>query len=277
MNMKKIFYLTLGATLLFLASCHKVDNWDEPGSRLYGNVIDSYTGTNLVMDNNDWQIRIWDKTWEVMNPGAVAQYQSLAVMRDGVYNDTKLFAGTYNMLPYDGAFWPADTVKGVVLGKETQQDFTVIPYLQIVNATATLGGTLAAPTLTFTCNLKAPLLQKLVNQVMTALPNLYYVRPFLSLTTFCGNSNYISIPEYTNVRSTSIPAGPVININRSWAAELAAQVPPLTGDLSPTYTMVVPVKPGYSYYVRIAANVNALSRRYNYSPIVKIDVPSAKK
>ena len=126
--MKKIFYLTLGAAILLLASCQKIDNWDAPGSRLYGNIIDSYTGTNLAMDQNDWQIRIWDKTWEQMHPGTVAQYQTLAVMRDGVYNDTKLFSGTYYMLPYDGPFWPVDTTRNVVLGNETQQDFTVTPY-----------------------------------------------------------------------------------------------------------------------------------------------------
>ncbi|MCK7531338.1 MAG: DUF3823 domain-containing protein [Marinilabiliales bacterium] len=147
--MKNILYLMLGATLLLLASCQKIDNWDEPAARLYGNVIDKYTGTNLAMDQNDWQIRIWDKTWEEQNPGTVAQYQSLAVMRDGAYNNTKLFSGTYNMLPYDGPFWPADTVKGVVLEKETQQDFTVTPYLQVLNFTATLVGT--SLTLTCTC------------------------------------------------------------------------------------------------------------------------------
>jgi hypothetical protein len=93
------------------------------------------------MDQNDWQIRIIDRTWEKNNPGAVAQFQSLAVMKDGVYNNSKLFSGTYDMLPYDGPFWPVDTVKGVILDKETQQDFTVTPYLQLTNFKATLNGT----------------------------------------------------------------------------------------------------------------------------------------
>jgi hypothetical protein len=124
--MKNILYLFLGA-ILFLSSCQKIDNWDEPGSRLYGNIIDSYTGENLVMDNNDWQIRIWDRTWEQTHPGTVAQYQTLAVKKDGVYNNSKLFPGTYDMLPYDGPFWPVDTVKNVVLGSEAQQNFTVTP------------------------------------------------------------------------------------------------------------------------------------------------------
>lgn len=244
--MKNLIYLMFGAALLSLASCQKIDNWDAPGSRLYGNVIDSYTGTNLTMDNNDWQIRIIDRTWEQLHPGTVAQYQSLAVMKDGVYNNAKLFSGTYDMLPYDGPFWPVDTVKGVVLEKEKQQDFTVTPYLQLLNFTATLTGT----SLTLTCTVKAP--------VITGLPNLYEVKPFLSLTTFCGNSNYINIAEYNNLRK---------QINKSWAAEVG------TAD-SKVYTIgPLPVKSGYTYYVRVGANVNALSRRYNYSPIVKVVVP----
>jgi hypothetical protein len=244
--MKNIIYFLFGAVLLSLASCQKIDNWDEPVARLYGNVIDTYTGTNLLMDNNDWQIRIIDRTWEKMNPGTVAQYQTLAVRSDGSYNNSKLFSGTYDMLPYDGPFWPVDTVKAVVLDKETQQDFKVTPYLQVKDLTATLVGT----GLTLTCTVKAP--------IITGLPNLYEVKPFLSLTTFCGNSNYINIAEYNNLRK---------QINKTWVAEVG------TAD-SKSYTMgPLPVKSGYTYYVRVGANVNALSRRYNYSPIIKVVVP----
>ena len=236
----------LGATLFLLASCQKIDNWDEPGSRLYGNVIDIYTGTNLAMDNNDWQIRIWDKTWEEKNPGTVAQFQSLAVTMNGNYNNSKLFSGTYNMLPYDGPFWPVDTTRGVVLGKETKQDFTVTPYLQVSNFNATLSDTL----LTLTCNVKAP--------IITGLPNFYEVKGFLSLTTFCGNANYINIADYNDRR---------IQINKVWATEVGASD-------NKNYTLgPYKLKRHYTYYVRIGANVNALSRRYNYSPILKVVVP----
>ena len=245
MKMKNILYFLSGAALLFLASCQKIDNWDEPNARLYGNVIDSYTGQNLMMDQNDWQIRIIDRTWEEKN-GTVAQYQNLAVQKDGVYNNSKLFPGTYDMIPYDGPFWPVDTVKGVILKDETKQDFTVTPYLQVLNFKATLSGT----NLTLSCTVKAP--------VITGLPNFYEVKGFLSLTTFCGNSNYINIGDYNNLRKS---------INKTWAAEVG------TGD-SKDYTLgPYPVKSGYTYYVRIGANVNALSRRYNYSPIVKVVVP----
>jgi hypothetical protein len=243
--MKIILNLLLGTTFLFLASCQEIDNWDEPNARLYGNVIDSYTGQNLMMDQNDWQIRIIDRTWEQMH-GTVAQFQSLAVQRDGVYNNSKLFPGTYDMIPYDGPFWPVDTVKGVVLKNETKQDFTVTPYLQVLNFKATLNGT----NLTLSCTVKAP--------VTAGLPNFVEVKGFLSLTTFCGNSNYINIGDYNNLRRV---------INKTWAAEVG------TAD-SKDYTLgPYPVKSGYTYYVRIGANVNALSRRYNYSPIIKVVVP----
>lgn len=244
--MKNILYLLSMALLLSFTACEVVDNWEEPGARLYGNVIDSYTGKNLVMDQNDWQIRIIDRTWEMNNPGSVAQFQSLAVMKDGVYNNSKLFSGTYDMFPYDGPFWPVDTVKGVVLDKETRQDFTVTPYLQLSNFTATLDGT----NLTLSCTVKAPITEN--------LPNFYEVKGFLSLTTFCGASNYININEYNNLRKS---------INKAWSAEVG------TAD-SKAYTLgPFPVKSGYTYYVRIGANVNALSRRYNYTDIVKVVVP----
>jgi len=240
----------IGAALL-MAYCQKIDNVDAHAQRLYGNVIDTYTGTNLVMDQNDWQIRIIDRDWEKKN-NSVAQYQSLAVMKDGVYNNSKLFPSTYDMIPYDGPFWPVDTVKGVVLEKEKQQDFKVTPYLQLLNFTATLTGT----SLSLTCTVKAP--------IITGLPNLAEVKPFLSLTTFCGASNFINIVDYTSKIKT---------INKSWAAELAnLKLPPNSDAI--TYTIgPLPVKPGYTYYVRMGANTTALSKRYNYSPIVKVVVP----
>jgi hypothetical protein len=243
--MKKIVYLIMGAAVMCLASCMGIDNWDEPDARIYGNVIDSYTNENLVTGQNDWQIRIWERSWTESTP----QEQNLAIKADGTYNNSKLFAGTYDMLPYDGPFFPCDTVKDVVFSKKgTQQDFTVTPYLQVIDFNASLNGT----QLTLTCRLKAPR--------RDGLPNLYEIKPFLSLfSTFSGNSSYIDIAEYNDRR---------IQLNQSWQ-QLAND-----SDTSPVQTIgPLPVKSGYTYYVRLGANVVSGSRRYNYSSVEKVVVP----
>ena len=242
--MKKILYIILGLVLVSVTSCMKVDNWDEPGAQVHGRVIDSYTGENLLSSQGDWGIRIWERTWTE----SVPNNQSLSVKQDGSYNNSKLFVGTYDMLPYGGPFWPVDTVKNVEFGGSTQQDFTVTPYLQLTDFEVSLNGL----KLTLKCRLKAP--------IREGLPNLVEIKPFLSLTTFCGATNNIDIGEYNNMRK---------QINRSWMEEV--------GDVesSDIYRVgPLPVKAGYTYYVRLGANVNDANRKYNYSEIIKVEVPA---
>ncbi|PPL01346.1 DUF3823 domain-containing protein [Parapedobacter indicus] len=243
---KLIIYSILGVMLLSVTSCYKADNWDAPSARIHGRVIDSYTGENLLSSQNDWSIRIWERSWTASEP----TNQNLPVKQDGSYNNSKLFAGTYDMLPYGGPFWPVtDTVKNVTLNGTTEQEFTVTPYLQLLDFETHLEGT----NLFMSCRLKAP--------IRTGLPNLVEIKPFLSLTTFCGagaNSN-IDIGEYSNKR---------IQINKSWQDEVG------DSETSNVYTIgPLPVKAGYTYYVRLGANVNDANRKYNYTEIVRVDVP----
>ena len=244
---KLIINSILGLSLLSVTSCYKTDNWDAPDARVHGRIIDSYTGENLLSSQNDWGVRIWERSWEASEP----TNQSLGVKQDGSYNNSKMFAGTYDMLPYGGPFWPVtDTAKNVVFDGVTEQDFTVTPYLQLLDFETSLEG----DELFLSCRLKAP--------IRTGLPNLVEVKPFLSLTTFCGagpNSS-IDIAEYNNAR---------IQINKSWQEEVG------DAETSDVYRVgPLPVKAGYTYYVRLGANVNDANRKYNYTEIVKVDVPN---
>ncbi|MBK1438826.1 DUF5013 domain-containing protein [Parapedobacter sp. ISTM3] len=242
--MKKIRYILLGVTLMSVTSCLKTDNWDAPDVRVHGRVIDSYTGENLLSSQGDWGIRIWERTWTASTPNP----QSLSVKQDGSYNNSKLFAGTYDMLPYGGPFWPVDTVKGVVLNGNTEQHFTVTPYLRLTDFEVSLNGL----NLVMKCRLNAP--------IRVDLPNLVEIKPFLSLTTFSGATNFIDIPEYNNQRR---------QINKSWEEEVG------DAETSDVYTIgPLPVKAGYTYYVRLGANVNDANRKYNYTEIIKVEVPA---
>lgn len=240
--MKKITYILLGAMVVMASSCYKTDNWDAPNARVSGKVIDSYTGKELLTSQGEWGIRIWERSWTE----SVPNNQTLTVKQDGTYNNSKMFAGTYDMLPYGGPFWPVDTVKNVAFGSGTQQDFTVTPYLQLVDFEASVENL----NLTMRCRLKAPKRQ--------GLPNLYDIKPFLSLTTFCGETNYINISEYNNRRK---------EIRKSWMDAVGDVETSGVYEIGP-----LPVKAGYTYYVRLGANVNDANRKYNYTEIKQIVV-----
>jgi len=241
--MKNIHYIILGVLLTAVTSCMETDNWDEPAVRVHGRIIDSYTGENLLASQGDWNIRIWERTWKESTPNA----QNLPVMQDGSYNNSKLFAGTYDMLPYGGPFWPADTVQDVAFSGTTEKDITVTPYLQLLGFEASLNGL----NLTLSCQLKAP--------IREGLPNLVEIKPFLSLNQFCGASNFIDIAEYNNQRK---------QINKSWMDEVGDVETSGIYQIGP-----IAVKAGYTYYVRLGANVNDANRKYNYTEIIKIVVP----
>ena len=123
--MKNIIYIALGILLVAVTSCMEVDNWAEPTARVHGRIIDAYTGENILTSQGEWGIRIWERSWIASSPTP----QSLVVKQDGSYNNSKLFAGTYDMLPYGGAFWPVDTIQDVKFNGNTEQDITVTPYL----------------------------------------------------------------------------------------------------------------------------------------------------
>ena len=101
-----------GAALTSLTSCMEIDNFDEPEAKISGKLIDATTGELYQTDQDDVHIRIWEMSYS-LNPSP----QDLSVKADGTYNREHLFAGTYDMVPFDGSWWPCDTVRNVKIGK----------------------------------------------------------------------------------------------------------------------------------------------------------------
>lgn len=250
--MKKVIYYLFSVNFLFLFSCMEIDNFDAPDAHIAGRLIDKTTGENFITDHGDTHIRIWEMSYSV-NPAP----QSIPVQFDGTYNNEKLFAGTYDMLPFNGPYWPADTIYGVGIGRRLEvQDFEVIPYLHITDFDATLDGT----SLTLSCRLSAPFTERTINGEAVPLPNVLEIRPFLSLTMYCGAANYIGEYWTNDYR---------INLRTSWDRIDTDG----DGKSDEVYAITVPVKKGYTYNVRMGANVNYTDQKFNYSEVKRIVVP----
>lgn len=229
----------------------EVDNFDEPEASIHGNLIDATTGENYLTDQADVHIRIWEKSYSA-NPTP----QDLAVKMDGSYNREHLFAGTYDMIPNDGSWWPCDTTRQVAIGNNNNAsvDFKVTPYLKIkdFNVEVIHNETSAMDTLVMSGRLFAPRTE--------GLPQVREVRPFLSINQYCGAANHI---DYYYVDAYRV------NIRKTWD-KIGDMT---TGEGKDTYTFRVPVKKGYHYWVRMGANVNDQYMKFNYSEIKEVEIP----
>lgn len=242
--MKKILYsLLMGSAAMLMGSCMEVDNFDEPEAHVTGRIIDSTTGENILSDQGHYRVRIWEKSFST-NP----RNQDIPVKQDGTYNNAKLFAGTYDVVP-EGAWWPADTIR-IGIGKKTvTQDFEVTPYLTLFDFKTEL---IASDTLRLSCRLDAP--------VKVGLPQIMEVRPYLSLNQFCGANNCITFYNTNTYR---------VNIMQTWD-----RLEKLEDGKSVVYSVKLPVKPGYTYFARMGAKVRDNLEKYNYTEIVKIEIPN---
>lgn len=240
---KYIYSLFLGASVMLMTSCMEVDNFDAPSSRFTGRIIDKTTGENILADQGECRIRLYEKSFS-LNPGA----QDIPLKQDGTFNNTKLFSGTYDVIP-EGAWWPCDTAR-VGIGGTVTQNFEVTPYLKMVDFNAELAGT----QLTMSCRFTVP--------VADGLPNITEVRPFLSLNQFCGGANHIDAYFSKDY---------LVSINKKWEMVNRDTADP---DKSELYSFTIPVKPGYTYFVRMGARVKDNFEKFNYTEIKKIEVPS---
>ena len=323
--MKNIFNLFLIVTLLSLSSCFKIDNWDAPDCTFLGTVYEEILDSEgnevrrpILTSQNEWQIRIWERTWHGHEGGATAS-QDLRIKQDGTFQNTKLFAGTYDMLPDDGPFWSVlDTISRVLTkGKATDIDFTVEPYMVIEDFTIEaklkprpiIGGHLTPPepVLWVKWRVRVPKLEREFEvegengkeKVTETIPNIHNTRVIVSLTRFCGmgDQSRIDLPMYENDGRIAFPVNqvnPTNFVDNRWSNLINSGYAQLRNrpnepdhlehflgltavqnrgngvDTSPEFDRIIPIKPGYSYYIRIGACTTSRSQRYNYSPIKKI-------
>ena len=274
--MKKIIILLIVIPFIF-QSCFKWDNWDEPDCTIYGTFFDTYTGEPLLVSQNEWQIHMWERSFNGLVGGASVR-QDLRIKQDGTYQNTKFFAGMYDMIIDRGPFWYIDTLR-IEVGKKTEQNFQVTPFYQIIDLKTEVGlsefgpatNRETHPSLTVKFKVRAPLKEKNGE----TLPNVDYVRAFLSLTEFCGNGSDGNLGTYDNDNVEQGTAGR-LRVNRSWEDEMIARFPDIDPNSNTTGEYIIGplhVKSGYTYNVRAGANRTGNGGRWNYSEIVKVSIP----
>ena len=246
---KILISLLAGMAAVSVTSCMEVDNFDEPEAKFYGKVIDKTTGEPILAGQGEGGVRLWEMSYS-LNPSP----QDIPMKQDGTFSNYKLFNGTYDVQPR-GAWWPEEK-RRVPIGRSTKEEvFEVTPYLHINDFTMELDNTTETPTITVSCRLEAPRTED--------LPRIMRVRPFLSLTHFCSNSNCIG--EYNTIDAYYDEPKVV------WD-----KIPKDEDGMSKPYTFTLPVKRGYYYFVRMGAYVDDEYKNYNYSEIQEIQVPLVK-
>ncbi|PTT00698.1 hypothetical protein DBR11_09335 [Pedobacter sp. HMWF019] len=238
--MKKIMSrILLGASLLAISACTKIDNYPEPNASFEGRLIDKTTGQNFLTSTNSMQVKLEQISWsDTPTP------QEIPSKIDGTFKDSKLFKGKYRVTPKGGAFWPILTPLEVNIDQGTKQDFELTPYLVIKNFTHTLTDN---RDLILTFTIDAP--------IGAGMPRVSDVQPYINTTKFVGSD--ASIKEYSSDLK--------VTVDKEW------------NDMSPadkSFTITVPaLLSGRIFFVRVGARVNDSYKSVNYSEIVEIKVP----
>lgn len=213
-----------------LAGCTEIDNYDEPGETLTGSVIDEVTNQPIITEQpNGFRIKLSEISWSDS-----PQPEYFWGKADGTFNNTKIFKGTYEVSPVEGAFFPVDPVTTVIKGT-TKLDFKVTPYLlvMVTNASFTNGVLNVSYKISRT---------KVGDEIIDA-------RVFVSTNPNVGSN--ILINELSPLRDLS-------GIND-------------TEILNTTFNETIEgFDPQKTYYMRVGARTNNTSRRYNFTEITEI-------
>ncbi|MDR1526466.1 MAG: DUF3823 domain-containing protein [Dysgonamonadaceae bacterium] len=240
--MKKISYILL--VLLSFNACMKYDNYDLPNETFRGKIVDKDTRETVQTEigGNGIRIRMLETSW-----GEDPQPYDFYCMQDGSFNNTKIFKGTYTIIP-EGAFVPVDSIKNVEISGVKELNVEVEPLLRIewvdepvINRNTAISARVRIVRGTGS------------TEYQQELTDVYL---FLNETPYVGYNDYDS--RYSKHLTFSGNAGNAI-LGQEYLIETE-------GAFTPNRT----------YYVRAAARINCIIagvNRFNYSEIKKVVVP----
>jgi hypothetical protein len=269
-NMKKVFQgIFLYITFISLNSCD-VDNYALPSETLKGRVVDAATGELVLTDQGSegTRVRLRELSWKET---PVPDNFDFFCMKEGIFQNTKLFAGRYNVR-VDGAFIPllrrntagdtlVDETQYVDIAGVTEVEFKVQPFLKVewVGTPTVANGKITAQVKVTRAVSPAEFKSKVepMGGYSDGMLNVTDVRLFVSQVPFVG------FREWDNRYSTEIGY-----TGSSFEALLGKTITITTNGVIPA---------GRTVFIRAAARINYATeniRRHNYNAAVRVDVPN---
>lgn len=240
--MKKFIIALSSFLMLATTSCEK-DNYDAPDATIQGQIFDQNGEPfQTAMGQGSMRMRIVEESFANGNEDVTVTPQYLNMMQDGSYINTKLFAGTYSVIPEQGAFYEDLEPATVNLhsSKTATVDFTVTPYLSL--------DWVKLPYVDSEGYLRASFKFKRNTKTGFETPAPNECCMWISRTQYCGtegDSNYT--PGLRKITAEE----------EGLEIELCSKIP---------------IKYSMKYWVRIGANVNDAYKKYNFTDIMTIDV-----
>lgn len=232
---KYIIYIAVLFAAFGICGCTKTDNYPEPDRTLHGRVVDAETNEPIYTEQPEGtRIKLLQTNW---NDNPVPQY--FWVKPDGTFRNTKIFKGKYEVSPVDGPFIPLAQPQTIDLNSgEADLTFKVVPFLRVKMISVNVTGTAAV----VNYKIERP----------TGSFKITDAKVFVSTTDQATNASF------DNKLSTT-------NDLQGTADDII---------LASTYTATITLPAKRSFYLRVGArSEDNVSRRYNYSPAVKVDIP----
>jgi hypothetical protein len=221
-----------------------MDNYDGPNAQITGRVLD-HNGQLLRTEPgaSNMRIQMDELSWANGDTSIAIIPRYLNMRMDGTFTNTKIFSGTYRVMPIEGPFYPYGDGDTIVINGSAVKDFVVIPYLDVnwVTEPTVTADSLLECSIQFTRNTKDG----------EFMPDVLNARLCISSNQYVGNNNH-----YGDIISGAVT---VTNAQEGTAITLRT-----TQQLKYYDTDI---------YVRVGVCCNDNYKKYNYTTVVKLHVP----
>lgn len=134
--MKKV--LLAAASILFLLTSCKLDNYDGPNAKIHGKILDEKTGELVGTDiQQGSQLMVYEQGYAAAETHSNGQ--TWVIKNTGEYRNDLVFAAQYEVIFQNGNFYGFTQMIDIKKG-DNEIDFKVTPYLRVKDCTISKSG-----------------------------------------------------------------------------------------------------------------------------------------